>query len=83
MVVNLVNKCRREHYWLGTAHGIKTLITVSKPEDLCYPVHMVELEEKRADDVIQARAQAATSYHTGARPLRVEKQFRTRPCKFK
>ena len=83
MVVNLVNKCRCEHYRLGTRRRIKTLIATSKPQDFRHSVCVMEFEKKRADDVVQAWTQAAARYDAGASPGGIEEQLRAWPGKLK
>ena len=83
MVVNLVNKCWCKHYRLGTRRRIKTLIATSKSQDFRHSVCVMELEKKRADDVVQAWTQAAARYNTGASPRGLEEQLRARSGKLK
>src|SRR5262245_30544549 len=83
VVVNLIHKLRCESYRLWTARRIKTLIAASKPEDFCHSVGMMEFEKKRADHVVQARTEAATSYDPGTGLCRIKKQLRARSSELK
>src|SRR6516164_1325815 len=45
VVMNLVNKCGRNHRRFGTARGVKTLITASEPQHLGHSISMMEFKE--------------------------------------
>jgi len=83
VLVNIVNEGRREHYSFRATRRIETLVTASKTQDLRHSIGVMEFEKQSADHAVQAWTQAPAGYDTGARPLRVEKQFRSRPGKLK
>jgi hypothetical protein len=56
VVMNLVNKRRRDHRRFRTARRVKTLITAPEPQHLGHSVGMMEFMEQRADHVVQAWA---------------------------
>ena len=82
MLMNVVNKCRRDLHRLNSARGIEPAVATTKAEYLRDAVAVVQLEKKRANYVVQARTQTATRNDPGARLLRIEKQVRPRPCQF-
>src|SRR5258708_12033695 len=45
MVMNLVNKCGRDHHRFGAPDGVKTLITTPEPRHFQHPVSMMDLPE--------------------------------------
>ena len=60
-----------------TPHSLHVdqVVAAAKAEHLLHPVGMMELEEERANDVVQAGAQPATRDDAGACLLRIEEQL--------
>jgi hypothetical protein len=83
VVVNRIDQIARQQDRLRPLHRIKAPITVAKSPHFCNPVGAGEFKEEAADHIVQAWTQAPAGYDAGARPLRVEKQFRSRPGKLK
>src|SRR4249920_2054234 len=82
MLMNVVNKCRRDLHRLNSALRIEPAVTTAETEHFRDAVAVVQFEKERANDVVQARPQTATRNDPGARLLRIEKQLRARPCQF-
>jgi hypothetical protein len=80
MLMNVINKCRRELHRLHSALRIESAVASTETEHLRDAVAVVQFEKERANDVVQARTQTATRNDPGARLLRIEKQLRPRPC---
>src|SRR4029077_19238605 len=45
VVMNLVNKCGRDHHRFGAARGVKTLITAPEAQHFRHPIGMMEFQE--------------------------------------
>ena len=80
MLMNVVNKCRRDLHRLNSALRIEPAVATAETEHFRDAVAVVQFEKERANDVVQARTQTATRNDPGARLLRIEKQLRPRPC---
>src|SRR6476659_1894521 len=82
MLMNVVNKCRRDLHRLNSALRIEPTVATTKTKHFRDAVAVVQFEKERANDVVEARTQTATRNDPGARLLRIEKQLRPRPCQF-
>ena len=78
MLMNVINKCRRDLHRLNSALRIEPAVASTKTEHLRDAVPVVQFEKERANDVVQARTQTATRNDPGARLLRIEKKLRAR-----
>ena len=82
MLMNVVNKGRRDLHRLNFALRIEPAVATAETEHFRDAVAVVQFEKERANDVVQPRTQTATRNDPGARLLRIEKQLRPRPCQF-
>ncbi len=82
MLMNVVNKCRRDLHGLNSALRIQPAVPTAETEHLCDAVPVMQFVKERPDDIVQARTQTATRNDPGARLLRIEKQLRPRPRQF-
>ena len=58
LLVDVVHELGRQHDRFRAAGGIQPLVAAAKAEHLLHAVGVVQFEEERADDVVQAGAQA-------------------------
>ena len=76
LLVDVVHELRCEHNRIFTLGRIKSLVTPAEAEHFLYAIGVMQLEEERANDVIQARTQPATGNNARASPLWIEEQSR-------
>ena len=77
-LMNAIDELRRDLHRLGTFCGVEPAVTAAKAKDLGDAVAIVQFEKQRADDVVEAGAEAATRYNARPRLFRVEEEFGTR-----
>ena len=82
-LVDVLDELRRQRNRLGTAPGIKPLVTVGEAQNFAHPVAVVQLQYQRTDHIVEARAQTATGDDAGPRFRRIEEQPLARPGHFK
>jgi hypothetical protein len=73
--MNLIDELRRDLHGLRTVRGIEPAVAAAKAKHLGDAVAVVQFEKERADDVVEARAQAATRHNARARLFRVEEKL--------
>src|SRR5689334_8048452 len=77
--MDTIHELRRDLHRLATAGGIESAIAAAEAEHFADTIAVVQLEEERANDVVQPRAQPAASHDSGARLFRVEEELCPRP----
>ena len=82
-LMNAMDELRRDLHRLDPFCGIEPAVTAAKAKHLSDTVAVVHFEKERADDVVEAGAQAATRHNARARLFRVEEKFRTRAGQLK
>ena len=82
MLMNAINKCRRDLHRLNSGLRIEPAVSTAETEHFGDTIAVMQFVKEGTNYVVQPRTQAATCYHAGARQLRIEKQLRTRPCQY-
>jgi hypothetical protein len=80
-LMNAIDELRRDLHRLGTFCGVEPAVTAAKAKDLGDAVAIVQFEKQRADDVVEAGAEAATRHNTRPRLFRIEEELGTRARK--
>jgi hypothetical protein len=79
--MNAIDELRRDLHRLGTFCGVEPAVTAAKAKDFGDAVAIVQFEKQRADDVVEAGAEAATRHNTRPRLFRIEEELGTRARK--
>jgi hypothetical protein len=80
MLMNPINKCRRDLHRLNSAPWIEPTVSTAKTEHLGDTIPVMQFVKERTNYVVQPRTQTAARHDPGARLLWIEKQLRPRPC---
>ena len=78
MLMNAINKCRRDLHRLNSALRIEPAVSAAETEHLGDAVAVVQFEKERANYVVEAGTQTAARHDPGARLFRIEEKLRAR-----
>ena len=80
--MNVINEPRRDRDRLDAARRVEPAVSAAEAEHFGDAIAVVQFKEERADDVVEARAQAPAGHDAGARLLRVEEEPLARAREF-